>query len=259
MELIHAARVQKRVIFALMMREIRSRYGNRKLGFFWALFEPFAHIIVFIGLFTALGRAAPVGESIFVFLLTGIVPWLLYNNIVNSIMAGQTSNKALMGYPQVMPMDISISRIIIESSTKLIVFLLFLSAAFYLGIVFRINDFLQMIAPVGLIILLATGIGLINAAIIPRYPSYRNIYSALSRPLYFVSGIFFTASFLSPELYEILYYNPLLHLIEWFRVGFYPSFEGSKFDQTFAISVCIGIFTLGLISERVSSKRARQV
>ena len=128
MELIHALNVQCRVISALTLRETRSRYGNSKLGFFWALFEPFAHVVVFIGIFSALGRATPVGDDMGLFILTGIIPWLLYSNIVSNVMAGLASNKALLGYPQVMPMDITISRVILEFSTLLLVMLFFLAS-----------------------------------------------------------------------------------------------------------------------------------
>ena len=259
MELLHALNVQGRVISALTLRETRSRYGNSKLGFFWALFEPFAHIIVFIAIFSAMGRASPIGEFVGLFLLTGIVPWLLFTNIVGKIMGGVSGNKALLGYPQVMPIDITISRVILEFSTMFLVMLFFLGIAVYLGISIRIASFLDMMSVTGLIVLLGIGIGLINAAIVPHYPSYSSIYSAFVRPFYFISGIFFTADFLSPEVYEMIDFNPLLHLIEWFRSGFYPSFDSDLYDPSYAVSVCVGIFTLGLIVERMSSKRARQV
>ena len=48
MEFFQALAVQGRVISALTLRETRSRYGNSKLGFFWALFEPAAHVAVFM-------------------------------------------------------------------------------------------------------------------------------------------------------------------------------------------------------------------
>lgn len=259
MEFFQALSVQGRVISALTLRETRSRYGNSKLGFFWALFEPFAHIMVFIGIFSALGRATPLGESMGIFILTGIAPWLLYSNIVSGVMSGLSANKALLGYPQVMPIDITISRVILESSTLVLVTLFFLAVAAYLGISIRIDSLLQIFSAAGLLILLATGVGLINAAIIPHYPSYASIYSAFSRPLYFISGVFFTANFLAPQVYEALDFNPILHLIEWFRVGFYPSFDSDLYDPSYTIAVCVSIFTIGLIAERLSSKRARQI
>lgn len=259
MEFFQALNVQGRVITALTLRETRARYGNSKLGFFWALFEPFAHIIVFIGIFSALGRAIPLGDSMGLFILTGIVPWLLYSNTVSNVMGGLSSNKPLLGYPQVMPMDITISRVVLEATTLFIVMLLFLSGFYYLGVRIEIDSFLQMFSAYGLLVLLAIGVGLINSAIIPIFPSYQTIYNAFSRPLYFISGVFFTADFLPPEVYEAIDFNPLLHLIEWFRSGFYPSFESDLYDPEYAVSVCVGIFTIGLVVERLNSKRARQV
>ncbi len=259
MEFFHALNVQGKVISALTLRETRSRYGNSKLGFFWALFEPFAHIVVFIGIFSALGRAVPLGESTGIFILTGIVPWLLFSKTVNNVMGGLKANKSLLGYPQVMPMDITLSRVILESATLFIVMVYFLGIFSYLGEKIEIDSFLQMCSAYGLLILLATGVGLINASIVPIYPSYQSIYGSFSRPLYFISGVFFTADFLSPEVYEIVDFNPLIHLIEWFRSGYYPSFQSDLYDPEYAVAVCVSIFTLGLVIERISSKRARQV
>ncbi len=259
MELLNALSVQGRVISALTLRETRSRYGNRKLGFFWALFEPFAHVSVFIAIFSGLGRSAPIGDSIGVFILTGIMPWLLFNNLVSTIMNGLGANKALLGYPQVMPMDIVISRVLIEFSSITIVFILFIGFAIFLGISIKIDNFIQLLSATALFIILGMGIGLINAAILISTPSYSNIYSAISRPLYFASGVFFTADFLSPGAYQILSYNPLLHMMDWFRSGFYPSFNSTLYDVKYTLIVTFVVFFIGLLAERLTSKKARQI
>jgi len=259
MELLRALKVQGRVISALTLRETRSRYGNSKLGFFWALFEPAAHIVVFIAIFSSLGRAIPVGDSMALFMLTGIVPWLLYSNIVSKVMAGLSANQSLLGYPQVMPMDITISRVILEFSSLFIVMLFFIGLAIYTGVSVKIDNFIEVMNATGLFVLLGTGVGLINSAIVQSTPSYSNIYSAISRPLYFMSGIFFTADFLSPEIFSFLQYNPLLHLMEWFRSGFYTSFDSTLYDRSYAISFSLNVFAIGLVAERITRKRARQV
>ncbi len=257
MELFQAFSVQTRIIKALILLETKSRYGNSKLGFFWALFEPAAHVGVFMALFSALGRSPPLGDSTALFILTGIIPWVLYNNTVNKVMASLNTSKALLGYPQVMPMDIAVSRVILEFASLFIVMLFFLSIAVYTGLTIKIDSFLNIMAPTGLFILLAMGVGLINCAILQTTPAYANIYSATSRPLYFVSGIFFTANFLSPEAYSILKYNPLLHLIEWFRSGFYPNFNGALYDKNYVITFVLVVFTMGLMAERATRKKAR--
>ena len=257
MEFLQALSVQGRVISALTLRETRSRYGNSKLGFFWALFEPAAHVAVFIAIFGSLGRSTPVGDSMGVFILTGIVPWLLYSNTVNQVMNGLIANKSLLGYPQVMPMDITISRVILEFSSLFLVMLVFIGIAIYTGTTIKIDNFLVIMQATGLIIMLGAGVGMINTAILHSLPSYKNIYSALSRPLYFMSGVFFTADFLSPEAFAILGYNPLLHLMDWFRTGFFTSFNSTVYDPTYATATTLAVFTIGLIVERATRKKAR--
>jgi len=257
MEFIQALSVQGRVISALTLRETRSRYGNSKLGFFWALFEPAAHVAVFVAIFSSLGRSPPIGDSMGVFMLTGIIPWLLFSNIVNQVMNGLIANKALLGYPQVMPMDITISRVILEFSSLFLVMLFFIGVAIYTGTTIKIDNFLVVMQAAGLFVMLGAGVGMINTAILHSVPSYKNIYSALSRPLYFMSGIFFTADFLSPEAFEILGYNPLLHLMDWFRTGFFTSFDSTVYDQTYAATTTLIIFTIGLVMERATRKKAR--
>lgn len=257
MEFLQALSVQGRVISALTLRETRSRYGNSKLGFFWALFEPAAHVAVFVAIFSSLGRASPIGDNIALFMLTGIIPWLLYNNTVSQVMNGLIANKSLLGYPQVMPMDITISRIILEFSSLFLVMLFFLALAVYTGTTVKIDNFIALMQASGLFVMLGAGVGMINTAILHSVPSYKNIYSALSRPLYFMSGIFFTADFLSPDAFAILGYNPLLHLMDWFRTGFFTSFNSTVYDPIYATSVTVTIFTIGLIVERATRKKAR--
>jgi len=257
-EFLQALSVQGRVISALTLRETRSRYGNRKLGFFWAFFEPLAHVAVFVAIFSFMSRTSPIGDNIGLFILTGIIPFQLFSNIVNNIMSGLTVNKALLGYPQVMPLDIIISRVAIEFVSIALVFIVCLILASNFGISIKIDNFLQMMEPVALLVLLATGIGMINLSITLSMPSYANIYSALARPLYFMSGIFFTMDFLSPDVLGFLSYNPLLNIIEWFRTGFYTSFDSSLYDKEYTVTVSLIIFFIGLLIERATSKKARQ-
>ena len=172
-------------------------------------------------------------------------------------MNGLIANKALLGYPQVMPLDITISRIILEFSSLFLVMLFFVGVATYTGTTIKIDNFLVMMQASGLFIMLGAGVGMINTAIMHSVPSYQNIYSALSRPLYFMSGIFFTADFLSPDAFKILGYNPLLHLMDWFRTGFFTSFDSTVYDQRYAVSTTLFIFTIGLILERATRKKAR--
>ena len=77
MELLKGVITQARVVYALALRETRTRFGAHRLGYFWALLEPLFWIITFWGLFRVVNRAAPMGMAVVPFLVTGIVPYEL--------------------------------------------------------------------------------------------------------------------------------------------------------------------------------------
>lgn len=258
MSLYNGIRVQWRVIHALIMRETTTRYGNSKIGFLWAFLEPLIHIATFIYIFSMIGRATPIGDNTALFILTGIIPWLLFNHIVFQVMSGLGSNQALLSYPHVMPLDIALARTILEFVTLGLIFVVFLVLAKQIGIEFVVEDAMGMLAAIATLVVFALGLGLLNTSIALYLPSYDRMFRNAMRPMYFMSGIFFIADGLPPAAQQVLQYNPILHLVEWFRSEFYDSYESQQADLPYVLSITILIFFFGLLSERLTKKRARQ-
>ena len=68
-------------IHALLMRELKTRFGAKKLGYFWALAEPIAQAAIFALLFTLIGRTSITGVPVALFLIIDCIcpiPQLLY-------------------------------------------------------------------------------------------------------------------------------------------------------------------------------------
>ena len=65
---------QARVIQALIIRETRTRFGDSRLGYGWALLEPVLHIALLSAVFSLLVRGSPpIGTHFFVFYYTGLI------------------------------------------------------------------------------------------------------------------------------------------------------------------------------------------
>src|SRR3546814_16418763 len=74
------------VVFALVLREMQTRFGARRMGAFWMLFEPIAHVILMLFIFGFIrGREVP-GMEFPVFFATGIIPFLMLRNLTLRIM-----------------------------------------------------------------------------------------------------------------------------------------------------------------------------
>ena len=216
-----ALSVQGRVLYALILREALGKYGKSKLGYLWAFIEPLIQILVLVLVFSELGRESPVGGDLAWFFVTGIVPWFLYHNISHRLSGALGANQALMAYPQVTAMDVLLARAILEMVTLFVVFLaLFLG----LSVVGRANpvfDGFHILMALGGLSCFSFGIGLINAAIRLHFDSWDKVFSAFNRPLYFVSGVFFSVTSLPYPLKEWLQWNPIFQFVEWHRSGFY--------------------------------------
>jgi tetratricopeptide (TPR) repeat protein len=95
-----ALQTQTRVIHALIIRETRTRFGDSKLGYGWALLEPILHILMLSLVFAVMmhGRP-PIGDQFFIFYYTGIIPYHLFVHTSTSMTYAITSNGSLLRLP----------------------------------------------------------------------------------------------------------------------------------------------------------------
>ncbi len=64
-----ATATETQVIHALILREIKSRFGRLKLGYLWAVFEPAAFVALFSLIFALAHETAPSGIPVVQFML----------------------------------------------------------------------------------------------------------------------------------------------------------------------------------------------
>lgn len=242
---------QARVLGALILRETRTRYGQSSLGYLWALTEPIAFVAVLAGIFTAVGRTPPLGNSIVLFFTTGVLPFLLYRNLSNSVGSAIQSNQALLTYPIVKEIDTLAARGVLEVATSLLVMFIMFYALFLMGIATPPVRPYAVIGALAGLSLLGFGMGIINAVIMEHFSSWQNIHALLSRPLFFISGVFFTVDSLPKTVQEIIIWNPILHGVEWLRYGFYMNYRGNSFEPNYLMFWGLGVTLIGLASERV--------
>lgn len=67
-----------RVLQALMLRNIRTRFIGTGLGFLVALSWPLVHMGILLLISMAICRLAPYGDSSAVFFATGLVPYMAF-------------------------------------------------------------------------------------------------------------------------------------------------------------------------------------
>jgi capsular polysaccharide transport system permease protein len=100
-------------------------------------------------------------------------------------------------------------------------------------------------------------VGFLFASLEPLIPSIKQFGSqVMSRPLYFSSGLFFTADTIPAPIREYLLYNPVLHMIELVRGEFFYEFETSYGSWSYACTWAFATFAVGLLTHQAVHKRA---
>lgn len=217
--------VQRAVLFALVVRELRSRIEGRWLGMLWMVFEPLAHMLVILAVFGSRSNLFLVDVDYPVFLVTGMLPFFLFRNLARKLPGAISANRALFAYRQVLPIDALVASAIVETGLYGVVFILALALLGWTG---SPHVFPQ--APIELMIVsavlvaLGVGFGLLFAIMAYQRPKVSGFIGLLFYPLYFASGVIFPLHHLAPDVRSWLLLNPVLHLIELTRLYFLPNY-----------------------------------
>lgn len=242
--------VQMRVIAALMLRETRTRFGKSQLGYLWSLVEPIAVVATFTLMFKALENRPPIGDSLPLFFATGMLSFQMYRRIASFCSAAFEANHALLNYPIVKQVDTLVARTALEFLTTVFSMILVFGALIVFWDVPPPSNIGYLVLSMFLLTLIGFGHGTINAVIISRFESWKNIDPLIARPLFFISGIFFVPDVLPPKITHYISWNPLLHGIELTRLGYYSGYRSATLDVGYLFGFALVIAMIGLASER---------
>lgn len=255
--ILQAIRTHARVINALVLRETKTRYGNYKIGFLWALLEPAMSISVFALIFSALRHDRPGGMPLVTFMLVGFVSFAMFKDPWTKMQGAIAQSRQLLTFPQVTSFDVTIAKGLLEVIVTLFVLALLLFLAFVIGVEVRAERPLGVIAVLGLLATASVGMGFFFASIEPLIPSIRQFTNqVMGRPLFFSSGLFFTADSVPEPILKYLLYNPVLHMIELVRSEFFHGFETSHGSWFYASAWSFGLLALGLVTHQALRKKA---
>ena len=240
--------IQTAVLYALFIREIQTRFGNFRLGIFWAFLEPISHILVLTILFTLLrGRDGFYGIPFALFFAAGVISFFIFQKTVLNSISSIKVNMGLFAYRQVKPLDTIIVRAFLELFVLITVavFLIWLGSWVF-GFEAFPDNLLKALTIILLIFILALGTSFCTAVIGVKYPESSQLIGMLMRPLYFTSGVFFPLEFIPQNLHVYLLWNPMLHGLEQFRSACFNTYPSYSTSLIYLSAWSITVFLLGL-------------
>ncbi len=249
--------VQKDVLYALLLREFSARFGRSRVGFFWVLIEPIAHVAFPVIMFGFIIDRHVTGYDYPVFMLYGLLPYFLFRSICMQTMEGVNASRGLLSYRPVHLIDLIFTKAIFTLALESILFLII-----GLGLTFLGYDLVPALPVewIGLILgicLFGLGLGMVLAAIASFIPDARAVIRVMFMPLYFVSGVVLPISRFPSEWVERLSVNPLLHWIEASRqlgLAHYRPIEQLSYRVVFFSAACTLFIGLALYRLRRLSR-----
>ena len=164
-------------------------------------------------------------------------------------------HKSLLTYPLIKEVDALIARVILISATYALISVIFITAIINIDHTEPPSHWIEIVGSFATLILLGFGFGTLNAVIYSMWKSWENVESILTRPLLFVSAVFYNPSYLPPKLIAVIKWNPIMHVIEWFREGIYADYNSQVLNREYPLICAIVLTFLGLLGERLFRKQ----
>ncbi len=245
-------RRQTQVIMALTIREVRLRNSKHAFSQLFDLGEAIIFILVHWVLFTYLHRKLMIGDSLLLFITTGIFPVLFFRTISIRSASAIEASKSVTAIPSIEPIDYSIARTVVEVLTFSITFITFfaLITLFDLSKLAIPYNVLALIQFTFLLIPFAFGIGLVNSFLTYIFPLWKTIWSFVARIQIFFSAVFYIPEYMPPAVKEVIAYNPIMHFVSLFRTAFYPTYPTHLLSVSYAAWWTAGTLIVGLALER---------
>ena len=235
------------VIISLMLRDIKTRSGATYFGFLFGTIVPLGHIFVLLIVYAALGRRAPIGTDVTLYLTTAILPFVVWSYTHQKISLALSQNYSLTLFPIVKLHDIIIARIMVEIlNSTMIVLITAVILISYFGDIF-IFDTTGFCFALILACALGMSTGFVFGFISLMYPIVA-IISMLLIPIYWMtSGTFFIPAALPPGLLYIVSFFPLSHIVDFARTKFYSAYLSDYPSLSYVACIIVINFNIGII------------
>lgn len=212
-------RIQARVIHALMLRELHTRFGRENIGFLWIMVEP----LLFAGLVAIMWRymkgPEEHGISIVAFVVTGYIPITLFRHAVSRSISIFVANGSLLYHRQVKILDFILVRFMIELLGGMMAFV-FIAGVLILFDEFPFpDDFGMLIGGWALYALVTLSLCFIIGPLSEMSEVVEKFVPVTTYIMIPFSGSFTMASWLTPTVRDYMLWSPFVNAMEIMRAG----------------------------------------
>ncbi|WP_439547551.1 ABC transporter permease [Sandarakinorhabdus sp.] len=247
--------IQTRVIGALMLRELTTRYGRENIGFLWIIVEPLLFALLVGLLWRVMKGPIEYGVDIVVFVVSGYIPLVFFRSSLSRSVNSFTANGSLMYHRQIKILDLILVRFFIELIGHMMAYLFVALVLGAFGMFPVPYDIGFLLLGWGYYALFTFAICLVVAPLSETNEILEKFIPVTAYLMVPFSGAFFIVSALSKEAAQIVLYSPPVHGMEMMRYGLFGPSVDPQYDFIYPLQFSLPCMVLGLLLCRVIRKR----
>ncbi len=245
-----SASVQWRVIYALLMREILTRYGRHNIGFLWLFVEPMLFTTGVTLLWTLSKSVHGSSLPIVAFALTGYSSVLLWRNMPARCIGAIEPNLALMYHRNVRVIDVFLARLLLEAGGATISFIVLSLFYIYIGWLEPPEDVLTVVEGWLLLAWFGASLAMLLGVLAEKSEIVDRLWHPASYILFPLSGAAFMVDALPPSAQEYMLYVPMVNGVEIVREGYFGAHVHARYDMAYLVVFCVALTVLALAQVR---------
>ncbi|WP_336980707.1 ABC transporter permease [Altererythrobacter fulvus] len=248
-------RVQMRILGALLVREMLTRYGRHNIGFLWLFVEPMIFTLGVTALWTATKSVHGSNLPIVAFALTGYSSVLLWRNMPGRCIGALWNNLALMYHSNIKVLDIYVARLILEFGGATISFATLSVVFISIGWLDPPQDILKVAGGWFTIAWFGSALAIALGALSHESELVDKLWHPASYLIFPLSGSAFMVDALPKLAQEIVLYIPMVHGVEMVREGYFGARAHAHYDLGYVLPFSLVLTFVALLLVRWVARR----
>jgi lipopolysaccharide transport system permease protein len=240
-------------ILASVKRDFVSRSLGTQLGFFWAVAQPLALILIYTLVFAQIMKPVlPGHESRFaysIYLCAGILTWQLFSDLLNRSVGVFVHNANLLKKVNLPKLALPIVVTLSGLSNFAVIAILFMGFLLAVG-AFPAGSILAVIPLLVLVVAFAMGLGVLLGTINVFYRDVEQSTSMLLQFWFWLTPIVYPGRALPEWLTDVLAWNPMWPIVDFAQTIFLEDRVPAWSSLIYPAVVAAALLLLGLFAFR---------
>jgi lipopolysaccharide transport system permease protein len=211
----------RELTLTMAKRDFLDRYAGQVFGMYWGIAHPLLILSVFVFLFGVIFKAkvggtvsVPFGYTVYLF--SGMIPWLCFQEVMNKASLAITANANLVKQV-IFPLEVLPVKIVLGSLPGHMVSIGFMTV--YAAVAYRFLPWTYVLLPVLVLveILFAVGVAFFLASFGVFFRDTKDLIQFFTFIGVYLSPIVFLIEWVPGSFRLIIYANPLSHMIWCFQ------------------------------------------